>query len=74
MGWTHVTTEMDDGDKVRVYHNPSSRSKSGAEVPESVCVSFDRMSICGTTETMAAALDDALTRVQSIMDAQEEGS
>ncbi len=74
MAWTTVASAMSDDDEVRVLHNVARRTEYGTDLPEAVHVMFGDVDVFGTPERIAVVLDEALTRVQSIMDARREES
>ncbi len=74
MAWTTVASAMSNDDEVRVLHNVARRTRYGTDLPEAMHVLFGDVDVFGTPERMAIVLDEALTRVQSIMDARREES
>ncbi len=71
---TSVMSRMEPDDELWVRHHPARLDGLGHELEEVVFVGFGEVSVWGTPERMAVVLDEALTRVQSIMDARREES
>ncbi len=71
---TSVMSRMELDDELSVRHHRARLDGLGHELEEVVFVGFGEVSVWGTPERMAEVLDEALTRVQSIIDARREES
>jgi hypothetical protein len=73
MGRQYVSSHLDDDDEVRLHHNPERPDNYGGTIPEAVHVHLgDSIVLWGPPALVAAKLDEALTRVQAVIDGKED--